>query len=123
MNDDLSLIILVGVVIFSFFAVSVYMHEVAHQVFFRNAGVDSYIELRLFEGKVVTVPYPDQQYKSEEAGNIARLSHNINEAIGYQLPPFFVMIAFVNLFGFLYIGNKLSNNKKVIYIKQEKPKV
>jgi hypothetical protein len=97
------------------------MHEKAHYEIFRHAGIDSYIEFRPFELKAVTIPFEGQYYTSTEEQYVARLSHNINETIGYQLPPLFLLITVTIFFGFIYIGGKLDilikqNNNKSIYL-------
>lgn len=67
-------------------------HEEVHVTINGYDGIDSYISLREFPS-IVTIP--EENCKTEAC----EIGHNLNEVVGYQLFPFFVLF----LFGFLFI--------------------
>jgi len=65
------------------------MHELVHQIIFKTYGIDSYIRM----GALIawTIPY-DMELAMVRCNETCQLAHNINEAIGYQLQYFWVMV-------------------------------
>jgi hypothetical protein len=65
-------------------------HEHAHVQIYKYYGVSSQVEMNLFEGVTKpTSPIPPE-YSSQ-----IQLAHGINEAVGYQLIPFLIVIVFL----------------------------
>jgi len=93
------------ILILSFFSVSAWQHERVHQEVFRQSGVDSVIVLSLETGQLLTVPL--ENYDSEETARFARLGHNVNEVVAYNLFPMFIMLGLLNVLGFIYVRSGL----------------
>jgi surfactin synthase thioesterase subunit len=78
----------------------IYMHELAHQQFFRQAGVSTHFEVSGF--KVLTVP---ENSPTKELSNLD-LANAFNEAVTYNLIPQTLMIGLILFCGFIYLGDK-----------------
>lgn len=81
------------------------MHELVHQEIFRSYKIESEIYYVKYFPAFVTVPEapcPDSNCK---------LAHNLNEAISYQLMPFYIIIylGLAFIIGFLEIKLFLKN--------------
>lgn len=57
-------------------------HEAVHKVINKDYGIESEVNIGIWEGS--TVPLNASEYH-EKCDDTCRLSHNINEAFGYQI--------------------------------------
>jgi len=82
--------ILFGIVIFGAMIFSAIGHEELHKIIFDEYGIN--ITITYFDGlSFNTVTTPDKN-SSGVCNDYCQLSHNINEAIAYNLESYFVMI-------------------------------
>jgi uncharacterized membrane protein YcgQ (UPF0703/DUF1980 family) len=95
------------VLIVAFFSIATWQHERAHQQINIGSGIKSNIVLSFETGQALTVPREGEKYYSKEDALIARTSHNFNEVVAYNLIPMFVMLAVINVLGFVYLGEKV----------------
>ena len=79
------------------------MHEQVHIEIFKSHGIDSHAEYFSHFPDFVTITDPKP---GDVCNNTCILSHDLNEAIGYQLTPLYILIGF----GFLIII--IQNRKK-----------
>jgi len=73
------------IMILGFFGLG-YMHERVHVEIYRNHGIESHIEYLSHFPHWITIaekPCPTDSCK---------LAHDINEVVGYQLAPFYIII-------------------------------
>ena len=91
-------IIISGVILLVFSIGGIYMHELAHQQFFRQAGISSH--LKISGTKVLTVP---ENTATKELSNLD-LAHAFNEAVAYNVTPIGLMLGLIMITGFIYIG-------------------
>ena len=71
------------------FYTGAYMHELVHQRIFISYGIDSYIQMGW--NAAWTIPY-NASLAIDLCNDYCQLAHNINEAVGYQLQYFWMMI-------------------------------
>jgi len=64
-----------------------FIHEQVHVEIYKSHGIDSHIEYINYLPDLVTVPE-----KGSSCNDACQLAHNINESIGYQLMPFYILI-------------------------------
>jgi len=83
------------------FLLGCYMHERVHQEIFKGYGIESKMIVLWAEGSFAV--QPEQNCPSEGCN----LAHNINDAIGYNLQMFYVLI----FAGFLLMLNKKEEKK------------
>jgi len=79
----------IGGIIIGTGMMSVQLHEKAHQQINKYYGADSHVVLNYF-GTSYTIL--DENFSSAESQRMAYLGHSVNEAIGYQLTPYFMSI-------------------------------
>jgi len=113
-------ILLISVLIASVYSSTV-GHEQAHVTINEYFGMDSnYVVTVSFEGiSGLTTPDSNDKFYSPEDRRAAYMMHGINEAIGYQLTPFFIgimsffiimiMLLIINMGREQYYGN--DNNR------------
>jgi len=81
-----------GIIIIFAFLLSGYMHEQVHVAIFKDYNIESHVEYFSHFPAIVTIA--EKSCPTSEC----ELAHEINEAIGYQLDAFFIIIAFGLLF-------------------------
>jgi len=94
------IIVLLAGIIFWVMYTSTVGHEKAHVAINTYFGMDSnYVVNVGWDGiSGLTTPDANDSFYSEEARNYAYLAHGINEAIGYQLRPYFIGILIFLMF-------------------------
>jgi len=102
-----SLVILISLIGFG------YMHEQVHVAIFEDYGISSHVEYWGHGSDWATVT--DEPIPVGKCNETCMLSHNINEAIGYQLMPFFVLVGI----GFLMVIGGLGLLTRVIMFTHE----
>lgn len=90
------------------------LHEQAHVAINKNFGAGSEVVHSWANIPVATVS--DQQYFSSEDRQLAALAHSFNESVSYNLFPLFLGLVIVNIFGFFYVGLKVSEKREVVYV-------
>lgn len=93
-------------VIIAFIYVTVYYHESAHVQINKYFGADSWAEYSLTGGLTHSTGF-----ESEEKKDLAYIGHSFNEVVSYNLTPLFIMLGIMNVFGFLYLGEKMGDKK------------
>ena len=92
-------ILLLGIIFWAMYA-STDGHERAHVEINKYFGMDSSYTVDVSWDGIsgLTTPDANDSFYSDEARNYAYLAHGINEAIGYQLRPFFIGILIFLMF-------------------------
>jgi hypothetical protein len=94
------LFLIMGIVLMFYFT---YSHELVHQEIFRSYGVPNKISFfEEFPYRAVTIG----EGNVENCDEYCVLSHNINESIGYQLIPVFLLL-FIGLFYIIILLKKI----------------
>lgn len=73
-----------------------FQHELVHVQIFKSYGIDSHIEI--WGNGWDWVTKAEGNYSNCNAANGCVQSHNMNEVIGYQLIPIYLIIGFIGLF-------------------------
>ncbi len=81
--------------VFLIYIVSIEMHEIAHIQINKYFGVDSHIEYFTKDYPISTVA--DNKFSNSEDRRFAYFAHSINEAVGYQLTPYFLGVMLLQI--------------------------
>lgn len=73
-----------------------YQHELVHVTIFEDYGIDSHVEY--YGNGWDWVTKAEGNYSNCNTNNGCVQSHNMNEVIGYQLMPIYLLIGFVGAF-------------------------
>lgn len=95
------------ILVLVFLMASLYYHESAHVQINKYFGAESEMNFSLLGGttKLTT------EFETVELRNNAFLLHGLNEVVSYPLIPMFIMLGIINIFGFIYLGEKIGGKE------------